>query len=199
MGIMSIAGGAVALLVATLFASMETASVAFVVVNVLAQNLCGYFLAEDWIPWWFRWIYFINFFRYAYQGAIMGQRLVPQHDDDETNLAPLNVSYANLQLRAWEYSIIAVLICVGLFLVAWFVAWFKTHDTSNSRACNVACSMTCIENNFSEGAEAPTLAAADARRERVAKAGGASEIFPRGTVRALSMMAGPGGGTTWAA
>jgi len=57
MGTMSMAGSSMALLVSSATQSFETAIAAFVLVNVVAQNLCGYFLTEELIGWWFRWIY----------------------------------------------------------------------------------------------------------------------------------------------
>jgi len=110
-----------ALLVGAATPSFETATVAFVIVNVIAQNLCGYFIGELYIGWWFRWIYYMNFFHYTFDGVIYSQFLTPDFYN--------NVGYAvynNYRFLAWQYAIIALCLVfamqIGAFLITWRVS-----------------------------------------------------------------------------
>jgi hypothetical protein len=120
MGTMSMAGGSMALLVGAATPSFETATVAFVVVNVIAQNLCGYFIDQLFIGWWFRWAYYANFFRYTFDGMLYSQALTPEAFNSDP------VQYENQRFLAWQYAIIALCLVfamqIGAFLITWQVA-----------------------------------------------------------------------------
>ena len=124
MGIMSVMGASVALLVTVTFESFETASVAFVVINIISQNLCGYFITEEYIPWWFRWIYYINFFRYTYQGTVMSQRLTPQNLERAQDVGEVD-RFQKLQEYSWFFAFIAIIFCIGMQLLALAIVFFS--------------------------------------------------------------------------
>mmetsp|Transcript_19538 Transcript_19538/g.32134 ORF Transcript_19538/g.32134 Transcript_19538/m.32134 type:complete len:825 (-) Transcript_19538:38-2512(-) len=112
-GAMSAAGSAMALLCSCIFPSLETATAVAVLVNVLAQNLSGYWIVQAYIPPWFIWLYYLNFFRYAFEGAVLGQQLVdtPSYRQD-----------------AWLYAMIVLIFAVAFQLIA-FVATWLSHRT----------------------------------------------------------------------
>ena len=120
MGIMSIMGASMALLVSVIFESFETASVAFVVINIISQNLCGYFIGKNFIPWWFRWIYYMNFFSYTFEGTVLGQQLSPQtlQKAIDANALP---QFQSAQNTAWLWALIATIFCVGIQLIAFCI------------------------------------------------------------------------------
>lgn len=124
-GGMSACGSSMAVLCASLFPGMEIASSVFVFVNILAQNLCGYWLVEAFIPPWFIWIYYMNFFRYAFEGTVMGQEVTVGSTDTET------------RAHAWLYALLVIVFAVGFQMIAFIATWLgnRTVSTDSAEMC----------------------------------------------------------------
>jgi len=130
MGIMSVMGASVALLVSVIFQSFETASVAFVVVNIVSQNLCGYFISESYIPWWFRWFYYMNFFTYTFRGTVLSQRLTESQLNKAIAENQLS-TFQSIQEASWVSAFVAVVFCIGIQTLCLAIVQF----TGQSQPC----------------------------------------------------------------
>lgn len=120
MGLMSTTGASMAFLCAVSFENLETATVLFVVINIVSQNLCGYFIQARYIPWWLRWYYYVNFFRYTFEGTVIGQALglTVAQSPDFYNLA---------EEQAWLNALISVVFVVAYLLLGYMVVWMRSR------------------------------------------------------------------------
>ena len=122
-GLMAVVGGSAALFVVVLFESFEAASVAFIFIKTISQALSGYYITKAYIPWWFRWIFYSNFFRYTFEGATLAQTLTKANQNLLASKGQSQVFY-NAQARAWFFALITIVICIffqvaSILLVVW--------------------------------------------------------------------------------
>jgi ABC-type multidrug transport system ATPase subunit len=136
MALMSIAGGAISLFAVIVTETFETATVCFVVVSLLTQNLCGYWIPLFKIGWWFRWICFINFFFFTYQSVVVSQYLnsYTQTSFQGSYTTDLNIVFVAL--------IVSMAIIFSIFLLTWLLAWVQGHKPSSSVAAAAAAAAT---------------------------------------------------------
>ncbi len=117
-GGMSAVGASMALLCSCTFPSLQIAMAVFVLINIVAQSLSGYWIVQDYIGWWFRWAYYINVFRYAFEGAILGQSL--------PNAAKSPINGYDVRYITWLFAFL-VLIFAIVFQLSAFAATWLTH------------------------------------------------------------------------
>jgi len=126
-GAMSACGASMALLCSSAFPGLEIAQSVFVLINIIGQNLSGYWIVEPFIGWWFRWAYYINLFRYAFEGSIIAQQL-PEIADDVQGYGP-GWTYRQ---RVWVYALVIVLFAVALQFAAFFATTLANRTSSTA-------------------------------------------------------------------
>jgi len=119
-GGMSATGASVAVFVASVFPGLEIASSVFVFINILAQNLSGFWVVEAFVPPWFIWLFYINFFQFAFQGAVEAQSLP-----------------ASTELRddAWFSSLLVIIFAIIFQMLAFISTWLahRSDESANEQ------------------------------------------------------------------
>jgi ABC-type multidrug transport system permease subunit len=115
-------GGAFAVLVVSINASLEAASSSFTNVSAYLATVSGFFLRPTNIPPWFIWAYFVGFYKYLldaayinqYQDAVCGEILLTQ------------VFIVDLTLNRYINTVILFLFPVAMFLAGYLASYVKT-------------------------------------------------------------------------
>jgi|GEM_PF-3370854 len=128
-GAMSCCGSAFALLCSAAGTSLGVSTNVYVLINIVCQNLSGYFIPLMYVGWWFRWFMFMNFYYWAIYGTQMGQLvatlkntdLLPSYRDELVTL---------VAEQAWTAVIIVLMYAVAIHVLAFIVTWLTHANTS---------------------------------------------------------------------
>lgn len=130
-GGMSACGASMSLLCSSLVPSFQLAQALAVFINIISSSLSGFWIVQEYIGWWLRWFFYINFFRYAFEGSVYSGKLASQSG----NTIVVGSVIHNLTFRdlCWLYALIVIIIAFMVQIIAFCATYLLLNGSKTDQ------------------------------------------------------------------